>query len=271
MLSKINKLMVLWLIIKNTWGEYLEYRLNFVMWRLRNVLRLVVIYFLWWAVFNAQTKIFDYDQTKILTYILLSSFVASLVFATRTQDIGQEISQGDLSNLLLKPINPFYYWLARDIGDKTLNISFSILEITLLFLILKPPFFIQRDFIFLFLVAVALILSISLYFLISLLISFFGFWTNSVWGPRLLLFIILEFLAGSLFPLDILPSLIYKILEFSPFSYLLFFPLKIYLGQVNIIFVIKGLMVSLTWFIIFYFLVQRVWRKGLKIYEAYGR
>lgn len=261
----------LWVVAKNTWNEYMEYRLNFVMWRLRNVLRLIVVYFLWLAIFSVRSEVFGYDQTKLLTYVLASSVVAGIVFSTKTQDIGGEINQGDLSNLLLKPMGVFNYWIARDIGDKLLNIGFSIIEVFLLVLILRPPLFFQTDLYILFFVLISLLFSIALYFLISILLSFFGFWTPDVWGPRFLFFIILEFFAGGLFPLDMLPALIYRILELSPFSYLLFFPIKIYLGQLGMFDIFKGLAISVFWIFLLYIIVKKVWLRGLTIYGAYGR
>lgn len=259
------------MIAKNTWSEYMEYRLNFLMWRFRNILRLVLIYFLWLAIFSVQSEVFGYTQERILTYILASSIVANIVFSTRTQDIGEEIISGDLSNLLLKPMDVFWYWLGRDVGDKLLNIGFSVIEIFLLVLLLSPPLFWQSNFLVWFLVIISLIMSLALYFLISLLISFFAFWTSSVWGPRFLFFIILEFFAGGFFPLDILPSALYRIVEWLPFGYLLFFPLKIYLGQLSLLGIFKGLIIAFVWIWIFYYLVKKIWISGLKVYGAYGR
>lgn len=258
-------------IIKNTWSEFFQYRLNFIMWRVRNLFRFLVIYFLWWAIFSSKNTVFGYDQTKMLTYILLSSLVTSIVFSTRTADIGAEINQGDLSNLLLRPLNVFYYWAARDIGDKLLNIFFSIIEVSLLIFLLQPPLFFQTNTILLLAVFLSITTSVVLYFLISILLSFFGFWSPDVWSPRFLFMIIVEFFAGGLFPLDILPKPLFAILQFLPFNYLLFFPIKIYLGQLNIIAIIKGFAISLVWVGILYEITKKVWHKGLIVYGAYGR
>lgn len=259
------------LVAKNTWDEYMQYRLNFVMWRVRNVLRLLIVYFLWFAIFSNRGELFGYNQSQILTYILLSSIVGSIVFSTKTQDIGEEINSGDLSNLLIKPINVFSYWMSRDVGDKLLNIIFSIGEVILLVVLFKPPLYFQFNPLFLGLFLLGIIFSLGIYFLISILIGFFGFWTPDVWGPRFLFFIFLEFFAGSLFPLDILPSAIFSILELLPFNYLLFFPVKLYLGQLETFGIIKGFIISGVWIIVLYSLVSYVWSKGLKNYGAYGR
>lgn len=259
------------IIAKNTWDEYMQYRLNFIMWRVRNILRLIVVYFLWWAIFSERNSIFGYSETQLLTYVLASSIVAGIVFSTKTQDIGSEINSGDLSNLLLKPINVFKYWLARDIGDKILNICFAFIEVAILILLLRPSVFIQTNFYLLVFTILAIGISLILYFLISLILSFFGFWTPDIWGPRFLFFIILEFFAGGLFPLDMLPKPIYAFLSLLPFNYLLFFPIKIYLGQLSMVSIFQGLLISILWVLVLYKFAQKTWYKGLSVYGAYGR
>ena len=44
-------------IAKVSWQNGFVYRLNFVMWRLRNVIQLLTVYFLWLAVTGNQRKI----------------------------------------------------------------------------------------------------------------------------------------------------------------------------------------------------------------------
>lgn len=91
-------------IVKNTWSEYMVYRLNFVLWRVRNVLRLLTIYFLWTAIFKAREEVFGYQQKEILTYILIGQILSATVFSTRTSEVGSEINDGRLANFLLKPL-----------------------------------------------------------------------------------------------------------------------------------------------------------------------
>lgn len=270
-LEQKNRIFVWFSVIKNTWDEYMEYRLNFVMWRFRQVLRILIIYFLWWSIIAVKKQIFGYDETTILTYTLLVSVVTSIVFSTRTQDIGLEINRGDLSNLLLKPTSTFSYWVARDIGDKLLNILFSIFEFIILILLLHPNIFIQQNPFVIILTLVSILISIALFFMISLLLSFIGFWSPDVWAPRFLFFVILDFFSGGLFPLDILPNFIYQILKILPFNYLLFFPIKLYLGQFSTNDIYNGLLMSLVWLLILFYITRLVWHRGLKVYEAYGR
>lgn len=257
-------------VIRNTWSEYTVYRLNFVLWRVRSVLKFLTIYFLWSAIFKARSEVFGYQQQEILTYILLGQVLAATVFSTRTHEVGAEINQGKLSNFLLKPLSYFRYWWARDVSDKMLNIGFSIIEIGLLILLLRPNLLIQAEPLTLLFFTLAIFFSAILYFYISFFLSLSGFWTADVWAPRFLFFVITDFLSGGLFPLDILPESIFNILRFLPFAFLQFFPLKIYLGQLAPVDVLTGLLITLVWIGVFYFSLNLVWHKGLRRYEAQG-
>lgn len=261
-----------WPVFKNTLEEYFAYRLNFVMWRVRTVLQLLVVYFLWLAVFqNQRGEIFGYTQSLLLTYILGTSVLRAVVFSSRTIDVGDEINRGNLTNFLLKPISYFKYWFTRDLADKILNIFFAALELTIIYLLLKPPIFLQTSFLNFSLFVASVGLATLLYFYINFLFGLLAFWTPETWAPRFVFFIFLEFFAGGLFPLDILPEFLFNLLIFSPFAYLVFFPLKIYLGQLNPWQIGQGLAVCAFWIVIFYQIVRLIWQKGLMIYSAEGR
>lgn len=258
-------------VFANTWGETLSYRFNFLMWRFRVVLQLMTMFFLWSTLIPANGNLFGYSQAQMLTYILGTSLMSSIVLATRTAEIGDQINNGALSNFLLKPISYLKYWFARDLGDKGMNLVFSIIEIAILIALFKPPLFLQTDPLILFLTFVACLISMVMYFFFNYLLGLFGFWSNEIWGPRYIFWILLSFFAGSLFPLDILPGPVFEVLKLLPFTYLLYFPLKIYLGSLGLTTIIEGLIVSGVWAVILYFAVQYVWKKGLKLYGAEGR
>jgi ABC-2 type transport system permease protein len=259
-------------VIKITFQEYFVYRLNFLFWRLRAFIQLLVLYFLWLAVIPQGTTIFGYDQAKILTYILGTSIIRSFILASRSVDAAGQIGSGDISNFLLKPISYLKYWFAKDLTDKILNLIFSIFGVSLIFILLRPPVIIQTNPVTIGLTILSIILGIILYFYLSFLLSMIAFWTpENVWPPRFLATIIIEFLAGGLFPLDILPAVIFNSLQILPFTYLLFFPLNIYLGKLALVETLFGLVVSLFWIVIFYQLVKLLFHSGVKKYAAWGR
>ena len=92
-----------WQVTKNTWNESLTYRLNFIMWRVRVILQFLTTYLLWAAILSSGKAIGFYNQNIMLGYVLGAWLLGTIVFSNRTQEIAEEINQGNLSNSLLKP------------------------------------------------------------------------------------------------------------------------------------------------------------------------
>jgi len=259
-------------IIKITFEHIFVYRVNFLLWRLRAFTTIIVLYFLWRALIPEGVSVFGYNQARILTYILGTSIIRSLVLTSRAGGVAGIIARGDLSNFLLLPISFLKYWFARDLGGKIANLFFSIFEISFIFWLLKPPLIIQSDPRIIIFTAVAIIVAMPLYFFISFLLSLIAFWApENPWAPRFLFGIITGFLAGRLFPLDILPPVLFNFLKLMPFTYLLFFPLDVYLGKLSTLQIVSGLSISVFWLVAFSFLVRVVYQKGLRVYAAWGR
>ena len=99
------------------------------MWRVRNVLRIFLVFFLWDSIFSDPGRtLFGYDRSKILTYVFGILIVRAFVLSARAADVAGEIANGDLSNYLLKPVSYFKYWLTRDLSSKVLNMGFAGVE-----------------------------------------------------------------------------------------------------------------------------------------------
>ncbi len=259
------------IVARNTWEEAVTYRVSFAIWRVRSVLEVLTLFFLWTGVLGNQTAIFNYSRSQILTYVFGMTVITALVFSSQTSKIGDDINNGNLSNYLLRPVKYLRYYFAKDIADKTMNVFFACIEFIILYFLLKPPIFLQTNIVNLVLFLVAIIIGILLFYFISVVISFYGFWSNEVWGPRFLFITLLGFFSGGLFPLDILPRAVYGIFELLPFMYLVYFPLKVYLGHISYIFIFKGFLIGIFWVFIIYGLTRYIWQKGIKEYTAQGR
>jgi ABC-2 type transport system permease protein len=261
-------------VFKISFQQEFAYRINFIMWRLRNVMQIFLVFFLWDAVFSdANRVVFGYDRAKILTYVFGLIIVKAFVLSARAADVAGEVSRGDLSNYLIKPVNYFKYWLTRDLSSKGLNLTFALLEAGILYLILKPPFFIQTNFLSLIGFFASVSLAMFIYFTLLFITSSVPFWVpEAAWGVHFLVsVVVIEFLSGALFPLDVLPQSLQTLLSFTPFPYLIFFPLQVYLGKITGIALLKGILICVIWTVVLWSVMNSIWKKGLKVYQAYGR
>ena len=258
-------------VLKNSFQEHFAYRLNFILWRVRMVVSILISFFLWQTIFRSRDTVFGYREAQMLTYILLITFIGSIVLSTQTFRVAEEINFGRLSDFLIRPIHYFGYVFSRDIADKLINTIFSFFELGLLILLLHPPLILQSGSLWLGLFFLSVVFAAILYFEIGMLLSFIGFWSKETWAPRFVFYILVVFLACTYFPLDIFPPPIYNILQLLPFTYLVFFPIKIYLGKVEIAFLLKGFLLMLVWIMLLWYLMKILWRKGLKLYTAEGQ
>ena len=260
-------------IFEISFQQEFAYKASFILWRFRNVIQILVFFFLWDAVFTGRNNVFGYGRSEIFTYAFVLIIVRALVFSSRSVDVAGQIANGELTNILLKPVNYFYYWMTRDLSSKFLNIVFGVIETVFLVIILKPNVFLQNNFVLVILFIASIIIAMFLYFCISLLTSFVPFWVPELsWGAQfLMLVVVAEFLSGAFFPLDVFPPLIFQILRFTPFPYLIFIPIKIYLGSFDGAMVFQSLLIGACWCFVLAKIMNYVWHKGLREYHSVGR
>jgi len=116
----------------------------------------------------------------------------------------------------------------------------------------------------------SLILAGLLQFFISYAMALLAFWVLEV-STYIFIVFAFEYLAGGhLFPLDILPPALQKVLAFTPFPYEFFFPVNIYLGRVSGAALLQGLLVQAAWVIAAYLAARLVWARGIRRYSAVG-
>jgi len=260
------------LIFKLTLMDFFVYRFNFFISRFRSVVSFLTLIFFWQAVYGSRGEFLGYQRPQMLTYVIGISFLGSLIRGKRIAGLAGVIKTGELaSKYLIRPWSLIKAWFSIDAAAKALNTLFVVGELFLIVKIFKIPFYLPKDWQYFLLFLISCLLSILLYFLIDFWISMLAFWVDNVWAPRWLLGIIfLEFMSGSLFPLDVLPGYFLKVISLTPFPYIIFFPLKIYLGQVEINQAVSILLIMAFWLILFIPVVSFFWKKGLKVYTAYG-
>ena len=248
------------------------YRLNFILWRFRNILRVLMTIFLWEVVFVNRSNAFGYTKAQMLGYVFLVLVIQTLVLASPSNDnIGGEISNGDLSNYLVKPISYVRFWLTRDLASKFLNLLFATVEFGLLLFFFHPDLSFPITLVGTVTGLISWGLGIMIFFFLTKITVFAAFWTpENTWGLTFLVLVLLEVFSGAIFPLDILPATAQTVLQFTPFPYLIYFPISLFIGRFNSATAWRIIIQSSLWLLICWYVSARVWRAGLKTYSANG-
>jgi len=261
-----------WRIAKMALEEHLVYRLNIFLWRFRNVVFLFSLIVFWQAVFAGKGEIFGYQKQQLFTYVIGASILKALVFSSRVADLAGMIKSGEVVHkFLLKPWQVIGVFFSRDLAVKLTDIFFTLAEAFVLIKLMRLPVYWpeERETIWLF--SLSCFLAIFLFFFLSFLLSLTAFWVDNVWAPRWLFgAIFLNFFAGAFFPLDILPRPLFQLINLTPFPYLVYFPLKIYLGQLKRGEIYQGMFLLSFWLVFFVLFTRWAWQKGLKNYSPWG-
>lgn len=252
------------------WQNGLVYRASVLLWRLRQFLSSIMALTIWSVIYTDTNQTLGYSQDQMITYVFLAALLQSIVLSSALTGLANEIYSGDLSNQLLKPLNIYGYLAAEELADKAKNLFFLVIESVLLYFLFAPSLVLPNALMGLLFVGFV-VAAVLLNFLVALLFGSIGFWSPDTWGPRFIFFMVLDFTAGKLFPLDILPTSLQTILFATPLPYFSYIPTQLFLGRLDQTAILHHSLIVFGWLLALSILVRSIWHKGLQSYSAAGR
>ncbi len=250
--------------------EVLQRRASLLMDRVGGVAILLSLYYFWKALLGTKTSFLGYTQAQMLSYVLVMNILRSFVFTGRGWQLVGEISTGKISSYLVRPISYHGYSLALDLAQKTVHLCAAFVEVGVLVLVIGAPIYVPRSPETWLAFAAAVCASSLLFFFLEFMVSSLAFWTSESGGPLFCFELFLQFAAGTFFPLDVLPKAAQKALALTPFPYMVFFPINIYLERLPPAAAARTLAVQLAWLAVFIWAAQALWQRGLDAYAAEG-
>jgi ABC-2 type transport system permease protein len=250
--------------------QVLQRRSSLLMDRIGGVAVVLSLYFFWKALLGTKQEFLGYSREQMLSYVLAMNVLRSFVFNGRGWELVQEISSGRISSYLVRPISYHGYTLALDLAQKTVHVLASFLEVGVLVLLIGAPVYVPAQWQTWVLFPLAVALSSLLFFFLEFMVSSLAFWSSESGGPLFCFELFLQFAAGTFFPLDVLPAAAQKALALTPFPYMVFFPLNLYLERPLPLGTGPTILVQAGWLAAAVYGAHRLWRRGLDSYSAEG-
>ncbi|MBI3289482.1 MAG: ABC-2 family transporter protein [Elusimicrobia bacterium] len=250
--------------------ETLQRRSSLLMDRLGGFAIVVSLYSFWAALIGDKTSFLGYTRAEMLTYVLTLNILRSFVFNGRGWYLVSDISSGRISSYLVRPLSYHGYALALDLAQKTVHVAAAVIEVGLLALLVRGNLFISRDPATWFLFVLAVALSSLIFFFLEFMVSSLAFWTSESGGPLFCFDLFLQFAAGAFFPLDVLPAALRQALEITPFPYMVYFPVRIFLEKVPTGEALRLIGIQAAWLFAVVTAALAVWRRGMTAYAAEG-
>jgi ABC-2 type transport system permease protein len=255
-------------LIRMGLAEAMAYRAQIVIGLLLALVPLITMA-VWLTVVDQVGPAAGWRRADFIAYYVGAAMVYEFTVSFATWEWQREIRNGDLSSRLLKPLDPFHFYVSRHAGRK----MFLVLLLTPV-IVLAAWLIPELRFPLTPLRFMAFIISIlGAYLLNTLIGTAFGmisFWSTQSGSLFLLWFGIGQFLSGWIAPLALFPSWFSQPAGLLPFHSTLGFPVEVLIGRAGGTAIAGGLLTSLFWNIAFALLYRLLWRRGLARYEAVG-
>lgn len=269
-----------WIILKIALEERLVYRGDFALGTLMRFLPIVTQIFLWLAVFQGMTgsrdigsaEIRGYGYSDFVAYYLLT--MISRAFSSMpglASGIALQVRNGELKKFLIQPIDMTGFLLLSRVAHKLAYYSVAILPFALVFFLCRDYFAMGWPDPWTMLAFVgSLIMGFLLGFFLEACIGLISFWFLEVSSLLFVYMLFSFFLSGHMFPLDMLPEPWRSVISWLPLQYLAYFPSAIFLGKIQGMELVKGLILQAMWIVFFIYLSRVLWRRGLHRYSGFG-
>lgn len=240
----------------------LTYRLDFFMGIINTIITIVVFCCIYKALYG------DADNIDGITFSMVATnFVISLglsgAFDFDEMFLQNKLYDGSITNEFLKPVNFKLRMLSENIGDSIFKILFNFVP-ALLFSIFFIDFCAPQSMFSIILMIISVALGYLVLWMISFIVQTWCFWLFSVWGIVTIKNVFVNILSGTMLPIWFMPSILRKIISYTPFESIYFTPVRIYLGELAGKDIIYGMVVQIFWIAILYLIGNLFWKNGVR-------
>jgi ABC-2 type transport system permease protein len=215
---------------------------------------------LWMAIYSGGQIIEGYTIAMMLWYFVMTESIVTS-FSTVIEDIGDEIQSGEIANYLNKPYNYFLYKYFVYFTPAVLKFSLTLtigLAVAIFFVGVIP-----MQLLNMLLVIVSIILAITLHFTMMAFLGVFGFWFEDARSLYFIYTKIVFTLGGMLIPLELFPNLLGSISQMLPFSYVAYYPAKLFV-MFSVPLFAKVVLFQILWIAFFAGLIAILYKIGVK-------
>ena len=245
--------------------DALQFRMSMFVMFIGNLLYLIVVYFLWKAIYDSSgTDVVNgMTFTDTLIYLVLATALFGFMEMYTVWQVGRDIQSGRIVLDLLKPINYRRYIFWGFSGNLIVNFfatflpTFIVIEIVTngaIHIGINMPFFVAS-------VAMSVMINYSIDFIVSTICLY----TESIWGINIMKQVVVLLLSGATVPIAFFPDTLKTVVYWLPFQSIYNAPLSILLdaeAEPKAVFTTLG--IQLVWCIVMTVLSKAFWKTSLR-------
>ncbi|MDE5780126.1 MAG: ABC-2 family transporter protein [Lachnospiraceae bacterium] len=240
----------------------LTYRLDFFMGIINTVITIIVFCCIYKALYGEADNIDGITFSMVATNFVISLGLSG-AFGFDEMFLQNKLHDGSITNEFLKPVNFKLRMLSENIGDSIFKIIFNFVP-ALLFSIFFIDFCAPKSILSIILMIISVFLGYLVLWMISFIVQTWCFWLFSVWGIVTIKNVFVNILSGTMLPIWFMPSILRKIVSYTPFESIYFTPVRIYLGEMTGKDIFYGIVVQIFWIAVLYLIGNLFWKNGVR-------
>lgn len=254
-------------ILRVSAAETLAYRTEFAVWMLTTTMPLIMLG-LWTSVAH-EAPFASFGQREFVAYYLGALVVRNLTGSWVVWQINDDIRRGFLNMKLLRPIHPFVHYGAFHLASVPLR-ALVALPFAVILLLTSARDLLITDPARLAILAAALAGAWLLTFLVLVTIGSLALFLDKSIALFEIYLGVFAVLSGYLIPLALLPGWAQTLADFTPFRYMLAFPVELLMGRFSVPEAARALGAQWAFIAAALAISGWVWRAGVRRYEAFG-
>lgn len=248
--------------------DSIAYRAQGIIWILTDTVPTITLPLMWLAAFGDRELIMGFSRTDLVAYYLAMSVISNLVVA-HPWEVARDIKEGRLSIYLTRPFSYYGFIFASNLSWRLVR-TFLYIPFFLVILLIFRNYLVWDNYSVSLGLLGSIVLAHVLSFQISWLLGLAAFYLIEISGVYEFYYMVSAFLAGQMAPLTMLPDAVRSLAHALPFSYILWFPVQIFLGNIQGQQILHGMAMQAAWIAVLYVAGALLWRAGMKKYTAVG-
>ncbi|WP_374018895.1 ABC-2 family transporter protein [Paenibacillus thiaminolyticus] len=252
-----------WIIVKNNMLITLAYRWNIMSSIVLMIIQMIVGLFVWLVIIDQSGPINGYYHDDMVTYFLLGAFISVIFSSSHFFRLSSLVRNGVFNMYLIRPYSFLADSAAQFLGSKIIDALLTLM-LTLLFLATGLATWPSLNILGLFL----FLSNFLLLFMFGAFLSCLSFWLIQMWPLKPLYNAMMAILGGNLYPLDLLPDIWFRVINFTPFPLLGYVNTKLLQGKLEYHDLQYYVLLSFCWLVVFSIGYKWLFMKGLRKYEG---
>ena len=245
--------------------ESLQFRLSAFIMVIGNMLYLIVVYFLWKAIYDSvgNQPINGMSFYDTLIYLVLATALSGFMEMYTVWEMGRNIQSGKIVLDLLRPMEYRKYLFWSYSGTFVTQFFFTFLPTFIVVAVLTNgaiplgmnlPYFV-----------VSVVMAVSINYSIDFIVGTICIYTESIWGINIMKQVVVMLLSGATVPLAFFPETLRKVVSCLPFQSIYNAPLTLLLnGDPDPVYVLQTLGIQLLWVVVMLLAGKLFWRVSLR-------